>query len=289
MKRIVWLVALVACGDKKAPDHDNAPAKPANDACGKKLDGFEPWFASLEAEKRSYEIDFGYTLQSIDREPAPVPKHSDAVEITATKTSVFDVSEHNHAEVKDGPITERLVAIHGMKASADEFQPAPDDLLRIDVDQQAPWSAVSTVIDAAAKAGYKQVVFAFTAKSKLVPPPGVDDTTKTEQAAREATDKLDALAKQCKKYEHAMMHMQDPKLSAADDAAKHAKEVAASFVECKCVPDPDEVKKQLWIDARWHQARPRVGVTIDPATVKIDLPPKTPWSEAHVKILAVAK
>jgi hypothetical protein len=60
---------------------------------------------------------------------------------------------------------------------------------------------------------------------------------------------------------------------------------------CNCAADPDELRKLAWIDARWHQAVPRVGVVLqlDPAaTTTITLPPKTPWSEASAKLLAAA-
>ena len=296
MTRAALLLALaVGCDKKPAPAPTATAAPAANAACTSKLEGFEPWLAKLEVENRSHELDFGYKLQVIDREPMPVPTHIDSVEITKTRISVFDVSEHDHAAGSLGEhptqkaIAERLAKIHDMKAGPDEFEPAPDDLLRIDVDQAAAWGDVASVIDGATKAGYAHVVFGFTATSKLAQPPGVDATTDTDKAASDASDKLDALHKQCKAYERAAMHSPARDLSPTADAEKHAKEIVAALGTCNCTPDPDELRKFAWIDAHWHQARPRVGVTLPldaAATTTIELPTKTPWSEAHAKLLA---
>ncbi|HEY0252979.1 MAG TPA: hypothetical protein VGC41_15695, partial [Kofleriaceae bacterium] len=212
-----------------------------------------------------------------------------------TATRVFDISEHDHGHdlLGDKPtakaLADRIVAIHGMKASADAIDPAPDDLLRIDVDPDATWGAVVRAFDAATSAGYKQVVFGFTATPTLAQPPGVPAATDTVKAAQDASDKLDALQKECKAYEHASMHMPAQGLSPADDAASYASAIASSLVTCNCSPDPDEVQKLMWMDARWHQAKPRVGVTLplDPAaTATIAQPAKMPWSEAHAKLVA---
>ena len=297
MNRTVLLLALAATGCDKKPAPEAAPAtaaKTANAACTAKLKDLEPWFAKLEVENRSHELDFGYVLQVIDREPMPVPTHIDSVEITKNRISVFDVSEHDHAAGSLGEhptqkaIADRLAKIHDMKAGPDELEPAPDDLLRIDVDHAAMWGDVASVIDAATKAGYAHVVFGFTATSKLVQPLGVETTTDTDKAASDASDRLDVLRKQCKAYDRARMHSPARDLSPTADAEKLAKEVVDALGTCNCTPDPDELRKVAWIDAHWHQARPRVGVTLPldaTATTTIALPAKTPWSEAHAKLL----
>jgi len=295
-RAVVVLVLAVASCDKKLASGSAPAATPAADAaCTAKVQAFEPWFAKLKVETRSFELDFGYKLQVIDREPMPVSSHIDAVEIRKAGIAVFDVSEHDHANnglgdhPTDKAIADRLVTIRAMKAGPDEFEPAPDDLLRIDVDPEATWGDVVHVIDAATKAGYARALIPFTATTKLAQPPGVEPTTNTIQAATAASDKLDALGKQCKAYERAVMHMPARDLSPADDAARYAKQVAGALIECNCSPDPDELRKLMWMDAHWHQARPRVGVTLPldaAAATTIALPAKTPWSEAHAQLLA---
>ena len=298
--RIAYVACVLAACDKKpAPptsgDHANPAdtAVVASPACAAKVKDLEPWLAKLELETKSHELDFGYTLQVIDREPMPVEKHVDAVEIKKTSIGAWDISEGNHVDSKlpahatPKQLAEFLTKMHDQKAPADAFEPAPDDLLRVDVDREAPWADVTHVIDAATTAGYQRVVFAFTATPKLAPPPGVDDTTKTADAAKAAGDKLEALGTSCKPLGRVPLH-HHRNLAAAEDAAAYAKETAAALLECGCAPDPDELRKLVWIDARWHQAVPRVGVVLQldgAATTTIALPAKTPWSEAHAKLL----
>lgn len=279
LNRILPVLLIAGCGKSAAPD---------NSGCEAQVKGLAPWLASLELERRSQEIDFGYKLQVIARDPMPVTTHVDNVEITADRTRVFDISEHDHATSHPGTVAERLAAIRAMKAGPDEFEPSPDDLLRIDVDQQAPWSAVVEVVDAATKAGYARVVFGFTATPTVARPAAMPASVATEQAAREASDKLEAVQNQCKAYARAAMHVPARGLSPAEDAAAHGKQLVAALLECKCTPDPEELRRLMWLDTRWHQAKPRVGVTIalDAAAPSIALPATTPWSEAHAKILA---
>lgn len=294
--RIAYLACLlVGCGKAKPADKqvaDKAGAHAADPACAAKVKDLEPWLAKLRLETTSHEIDFGPKLQLVDRDPMPVPTHVDAVEIGKASIRGWDISQHDHAS-NDIPehatpkqLAEFLAKIHGQKASADEFEPASDDLLRIDVDREASWGDVTHVIDAATAAGYHSAVFAFTATSKLAPPPGVDDTTKTVAAAEAASDQLQALDKRCKPLRRASSYHRSK--IATEDAAAYAKDIAAELLECNCAVDPGELRKLAWIDSRWHQAVPRVGVVValdGSATTTITLPAKTPWSEAHAKLL----
>jgi hypothetical protein len=82
-----------------------------------------------------------------------------------------------------------------------------------------------------------------------------------------------------------------PQKSRADDAAAIAKATGAALLECNCAVDLDEVRALEWQDKRWHQARVRVGVAVQlagDATTQIALPARTPWSEAHKKLLEAA-
>lgn len=301
--RLVYVACmLVACGKSQPADPPSAinpsaaakPARPADAACVAKVKDLEPWLAKLDVEKKSYEVDMGPKLQLIDREPVPVPTHVDAVEIRAKSIAAWDIGEHDHASTRlaehatPKQLSEFLTQMHDQKASADAFEPASDDLLRIDVDRDAPWGDVARVLDAATRAGYKRATFAFTATSKLVAPPGVDDKTQTAAAAKAASDQLEALGTRCKQLgDVPLHHTRNPE--PASDASALAKETASAVLACNCAADPDELRRLAWVDARWHQAVPRVGVelALDPAaTTTIALPAKTPWSEAHAKLLS---
>ena len=97
--RIAYLACLlVACGKAKPADKVAAKAGTAaiaDAACAAKVKDLEPWLAKLDLEKKSYEIDMGPKLLLLDREPAPVPTHIDAVEIR--KTSIYGGFGVTHA------------------------------------------------------------------------------------------------------------------------------------------------------------------------------------------------
>jgi hypothetical protein len=290
---------LVGCGKAKPADNqvaDKAVVEKhvsADPACAAKVKDLEPWLAKLQLETKSHEIDFGPKLLVIDREPQPVAQHVDAVEIRKASIRAWDIGEHDHASsnlpehATPKQLADFMMKTHDAKASADAFEPASDDLLRIDIDRDAAWADVTHVIDAATTAGYQHAVLAFTATSKLAPPAGVDDTTKTDAAAKAASDQLEALGSRCKPLGSVGLRHHRSQV-AAEDAAALAKESAAAVLECSCAVDPDELRKLAWIDARWHQAVPRVGVTLDltGATTTLALPAKTPWSEAYAQVLA---
>jgi hypothetical protein len=298
-RRLAYAVCLIVACDKKATDpskHETEVSDTvvaASPACTAKVKELEPWLAKLAVETKSHEVDFGYKLQVIDREPMPVEKHVDDVEMTKTSIGAWDVSQGNHVDSKlpdhatQAQLTGFLTRMHDQKATADVFEPESDDLLRVDVDRETPWGDVTHVIDAATKAGYQRVVFAFTATSKLARPPGVEDTTKSADAEQAASDQLEALGKTCKPLHRVSMPHHHGQVVA--DAAAYAKETAAALLACGCVPDPDELRKLAWIDARWHQAVPRVGVVLElagTAATTITQPAKTPWSEAYAQVLA---
>ena len=72
----------------------------------------------------------------------------------------------------------------------DEAGAAPTDQLRINIDEKAAWSDVGLAVDAAAKAGYTEALFAFGAKSKLTAPAGVPDFMTSADAASQANKAL---------------------------------------------------------------------------------------------------
>ncbi|HSD85983.1 MAG TPA: hypothetical protein VLB44_00655 [Kofleriaceae bacterium] len=300
-KTLLAVCILVACGkgDKKQDDGKGSAAAPAvpgdaaaaatpDPACAAKVKDFEGWLTSLELERSSYEIDFGYRLQVIGRAPSPVEQKIDAVEITPSSIEAFDASESNHAESKLGKnpaqkaLLERLTTIHGMANDA-------PDRVRIDVDEKAPWGDVARVADAAQKAGYKEAVLAFTATSKLTPPAGVEAWTSKQEEVDAASKRIEEMQKQCKAWDSAILtHV--PKPSREDNAKANASEIAAALVKCNCAVDLDEVRTQMFKEARWHQAVPRVGVLVQLADggTTINQPAKTLWSDAHKKLLDAA-
>jgi hypothetical protein len=301
MKRpIACLLCLAVACDKKPADAPKEldPAKPAtgvsaSPSCGAKLEALEPWLAKLDIETKSHEIDFGPKLQVIDREPMPVEQRVDAVEIRKSSIRAWDINQHDHAETSlpenatPKQLADFLTKMHDQKASDAEFLPASDDLVRVDVDREAKWGDVTHVIDAATKAGYHRAVFAFTATSKLTPPAGIDDATKTEAAAKTASDRLETLGTNCKPLGRLTLR-HHPSTNDLEDAAAIARETTAALRACNCAADPDELRKLKWIDARWHQAVARVGVEIQldaAAPTTIVLSAKTAWSEAHAALL----
>lgn len=280
MKRIAFLLAVGGCGkaeEKKTPNETAqkpvaADAKPASDpACAAKAKELEPWIAQLDAEERSHEVDFVYQLVVIDRGAASVEQKIDNVYITPTAIEAFDESEANRADTKLGKnpaqkaVAERIATIKGM---------GQGERLRVDVDEGATWGDVTRTLDAAVAAGYQEALFAFTAKSTLEPPPGVEPYTTSMEVFDQAGDRLEALGETCRglgKY-----------TSQPDD-------VAEALVGCNCAADPEEVRALLWKRSRWHQARPRVGVVVAlGGGTSIEQPKATPWSQAHARLVELA-
>lgn len=280
MKRVVMLLAAAACGnaeEKKTPEE--ATAKPvagdakaaADPGCAAKAKELEPWLAQLAGEERSHEVDFGYKLVVIDRGAASVEQRIDNVYITPTAIEAFDESEANRADTKLGKhpsqkaVVERVATIKGMGEGV---------RLRVDVDEGARWGDVTRTVDAAVAAGYQEALFAFTARSRLEPPLGVEPYTTSTELFDQAGDRLEALGTTCSglgKY--------------TSDPAR----VSAALAGCNCAADPEEVRALLWKRSRWHQARPRVGVVValGGGTV-VEQPTATPWSEGHAKLLELA-
>lgn len=306
MKHWAALVLIAACGKGSKSDDQpvgvahlrhEEPAKgsavvlpPAtyDEACAAKLKDFTPWLTALELERSSYEIDFMYKLQKIDRAPLPVPQKIDAVEITASHIEAFDATEANHADSKLGEkptqkaLEDRLKAIHDM---ADETP----DRLRADIDEKATWNNVARVMDAAAKAGYKQVVFAFTATSRLAIPPGDNEWTMTREDVDAASKELEEMQKKCPAWDRAIFrHVPNP--DEVVDAKNWATEITEAFEKCNCAVSVDDAKVQLFKEARWLQAVPRVGVVVQLADTgaTVTSPGKALWSDAHKALLAAA-
>jgi hypothetical protein len=295
--KLLLAVCLAACGNKAAdaPKSDKPSHADVDPACSAKVKALEPWLAALELEKKSYEI--GTLLPVLDRSPMPVPRESDAIEVRKGAIYAWDISEHDHASSKleDNPTQAQLVAFltktRAKLAVGDEYDPAPDDVVRIDVMSDANWGDVVRVIDAATKAGYARAVFPFGATSKVAQPPGVEAQTMTEDAAQKVRDKLDVLQKQCQPWRVVAGNHKPNKKDPVADAAAYAKEVSAALTECNCAANPDEVRALTWADIRWHQASPRVGITIalgGNPTQKVSVPAKTLWPEAAAKLVEVA-
>jgi hypothetical protein len=284
VKRVAVLIALAACGksgEKKAADEPSADAKPkvapidaapaTDPACAQKAKDLEPWIAQLNVEEASFEIDFVYTLVAIDRGAANVEQQIDNVFITPTQIEAFDATESNRADTKLGEkpaqdaVVARLAAIKGM---------GDGTRLRVDVDGAATWGDVTRTLDAAVAAGYTEAVFAFTATSRVAQPPGVEPYTTSIEVFDAARARLDALGETCKGLGRYTTQPDD---------------VVESLLGCNCAADPDEVRKLLWVQSRWGQARPRVGVTVAlGAGTTIEQPAATPWSEAHAKLVEAA-
>jgi hypothetical protein len=286
MKRFAVLTLLVACGKAeekaggppttvgRAATPDAAAVAAGGDpSCVARVKELEPFLVQLRLEEDSHEIDFVYTLVVLDRPAAKVEQAIDNVFVTTTAIEPFDETETNRADTKldNAPsqkaVVDRIAAIKSM---------GQGDRIRIDVDERARWGDVARTVDAAVAAGYKEASFAFTARSTLAAPAGVEDRTTSVEVFDAAGARLDELGKTCEglnKY--------------SGDAA----EIAAALVACNCAADPDEIRVLRWTLARWGQARPRVGVVVQlggVGTQKVEQPKDTPWSAAHAKLLEVA-
>lgn len=242
---VLVLGALAACGkaDNEQPKPADKPpevhkplAKPDDKVpdpqCAAKAKELESWLEQFGVETASYEVDFGYVLPVIDRAPSPVEQKVDVVMIAAKSIQAFDVSEHNHVGnnlATPKLVAEKLAKLHGMAAGPDERDAGPNDQLRVDVDKDATWGSVVGVIDAAQKAGYTDVVFAFTATSKVPQPAGVEPWSTKEEQIKLASDALEAMRKQCKQWGSALFRHTWQK-SKTEDAKALAREVAAAFV-----------------------------------------------------------
>ena len=306
--RGVCVVCVVGCGKgskQEAPSTGSAAtgatgssakaatgsaAKAPDPECSAKVKELAPWLESFELERSSYEIDFGYKLQPIDRAPMPVEQKIDALEIKPTGMQAFDATESNHADTKLDPnpspkaVEERLATIHGMPNDK-------PDRIRIDVDQKALWKDVVRAVQAAEKAGYKQAVFGFTGTSKLAVPAGLEPWTTKREDVDAAGKKLEEMHKQCEAWGHALF-VHKFLDSEIDNAKAMASEVAAAIEKCSCAVNIDDMKTQLFKEARWHQAVPRVPVEIaigeGDKSIEVVAPGKAPWSEAHAKLVEAA-
>ena len=270
------LLVLVACkSDKPAGGRVEEKTKPVeakatDPACAAKAKELEQWLTQLQDETSSYEINFGWKPVVIDRAPAKVTQQADYLVITPKTVSAYDHSESNHVDNNIGPnadekkVKERLTTTFGMKGAKDG-----DDILRIDVDEATPWSEVQKLVDGATQVGYKKVVFAFEATSKVAQPAGVPAKIEDSAMTDEAGKRLDEFRKLCSGWGYS------------------ASSMATALVACNCKVDPDEVRAVMWKKEKWHQAHSRVGVEVPIANDgdAIALAGTTPWSEAHKQFL----
>lgn len=271
---------------------EGSPAK-ADPACAAKVKALEPWLAQLGIETASHEIDWGYKLAKIDRPPIPLSRHSDWIaigkELQAYDSTVHETTGSDKPLAKNAKaLVEKLKQMHDTPASPDDKDAPPNDQLRFSVDEKAPWSDVVLVANAAARAGYTEALFAFTATSTLTPPAGLPDLTTSEDDASKANHALEALREKCKPWDRAVLrHTWNP--DRAQNATAEAHETAAALIECNCAVDPDEVKNLSWQTSRWHQAVARTAIVVKlggEGATAITQPGKTPWSEALTKLVA---
>lgn len=300
-RTLIALALLVGC---KSDDKKPAPAPPTDDKpvvtspeCAAKVKALAPWLEQLEIEQASHEVDFGYSLQVIDRPPVPQPRKIDVVMIQEKSFDGYDLNGKEHARIelsatptpKDLETT--LAAMFATKPDPAEKDLPPPDLVRIDVDPAATWGNVVRVVDAATKAGYTRALFAFTATSTLEPPIGAALKITDDEAISKANRRLEEIReKECKAWGRAVMrHEWNPDRAA--NARAVAKEASDAIAACNCAADPDEVRVLKWIDSHWHQAKIRVPVIVSlagPSPIEIPIAARTPWSEAHVQLVAAA-
>lgn len=293
-RTLIALALLAACG-KSEPKSD--PPKTTDDAaeCAAKVKELAPWLEKLEIEQASHEIDFGYTLQVIDRAPVPLPRKIDVMIVQEKKLDGYDLRGTEHERLDFGgdlPAPEvveaTLAAMFATKPDPTDKSLPPPDLLRIDVAPLAHWSDVVHVVDAAAKAGYARVLFAFTATSKLEPPLGVaSKITDADEISRAGKRMEEMRDTQCTPWDRAVMrHEWNPDRAA--NARAIAKETADAIAACNCAADPNEVRVLKWIDSHWHQATIRTSVIVSlvgTSAVEVTNGDWTAWAKAHENLL----
>lgn len=299
-RSLIALALVAACSKSEPPDPP--PVKPAEPtgpdaACAAKIAKLAPWLEQLELEKASHEIDFGYSLQVIDRTPLPVLRKIDALIVKEKSFDGYDLNgtEHERIEIDDVPmqtaLEAKLAQMFATKPDTTDKRRPPPDLLRIDVAPSATWGNVVRVVDAAVKAGYTRAMFAFTATSKLDAPLGVlSKITDPEEISRANRRMEEMREKQCTPWDRALLrHVWNPDQEA--NARAVAKATSDAIAACNCAADPDEVRVLKWKDSHWHQATIRVPVVVSlvgASPTVLTASPKTPWSEAHVKIVGAA-
>jgi hypothetical protein len=298
-RSLIALALLIGC--KSDPKTEPPPTPPKGSAdievetspeCAAKVAELGPWLEKLELEQASHEIDFGYSLQVIDRAPAPLPRRIDIVMIEDKELNAFDANESNYAQSTfEGAPTQKMLddkLALMFAAKATDKPEAPDDTVRIDVDPKARWGDVVRVVDAATKAGYQRAMIAFTATSKLEPPLGAKPSYSDAEELSKANRRMEEIREtQCKEWDRAVMRHTWTADRAANARAV-AKETADAIAACNCAANPEEVRALKWIDAHWHQATIRVPILVQlgPKGNEIALPAATPWSDAHAQVLA---
>lgn len=297
-RTLIALALLASCkSDVSDPKPVKKPPEPTIETspeCAAKVKELAPYLEQLEMEQASHEIDFGYTLQVIDRPALPIATRKiDAVEIKEKAIAAFDASESDHANgtLADTPtqkaLEDKLAQMFATKPDPADKSFSSGDLLRIDVDTKATWGDVVRVADAATKAGYSTAVFGFTATSKLAAPMGAALKITDAEAIAKANRRMEEIRETtCKAWDRAVMHHEWTADRAAN-ARANAKETADAIAACNCAADPDEVRLLKWIDSHWYQATIRVPVTIQlgASGTPIAQPKGTPWSDAHKAIL----
>ncbi len=308
---LLVLVAAAACGGKKGDDPaakpaatgataqvaaDAAPSAP-EPQCAAKVKDLEQWMTTMAGEGR-LELDFGYKLVAADVPPHPLDDLDD-VEVTPKSTGTYDETEKSHDydaahrldfPVKPVELHDRLAKTFALHHAADDANAGPDDSLRVDVDEAAPWSAVVTLASAAASAGYTRLVFVFTAKSALSPPP---PSAQSAAIAKDWMEAQETVEKPCKDIEHAFFsHVPKPKR--ADEALAIAHELPAAVLKCNCAADLAALKELWWAqESRPGPGKLRTSVTIelprgDMGAPGLALPKATTWSDAAPKIIEAA-
>jgi hypothetical protein len=303
-RSLIALALVIGCG-KSEPTREKNDPPPKNDddkvetspECAVKVAALASWLEKLELEQASHEIDFGYALQVIDREPVPLPRKTDVLIVKEKGFDGWDLQGDKMERLSiDGDVSRAdleaaVAAMIATKPDPADKELPPGDQIRFDIAPGALWSRVVRAVDAATKAGYTRALFAFTATSKLEVPLGVKPTYSDHREMEKASRRMEEIReKQCKPWDRAVMrHEWNPDREANARAA--AKETADAIAACNCAADPDEVRVLKWIDAHWHQATIRVPVVVQLAgtTAKtITLGLGVPWSEAHVQLLEAA-
>jgi hypothetical protein len=162
------------------------------------------------------------------------------------------------------------------------------DQLALLIDDDVPWQDIVEVARGASGVGVEKIVFVFGAKPAVEPPPRHkidDDLDRAEKEpggrAQRYADIGKSLIDSCIPLSKAFGKVA---FSDADRETQLIKAVTPALLECDCKIDMMALRSWLY---RVLSSKPVVFMDVaisDASPNKIELPPETPWREAHKKL-----
>jgi hypothetical protein len=176
-----------------------------------------------------------------------------------------------------------------LRYSVSQFgQRVKTDQVALLIEGDVTWEDVVGATNAAMNAGIEKVVFVFAAKPAVEPPP----RTKIDDDLDKAGKEIGARAQRMAEIGKVLIEPCIPLAKAfgkvafsdADRETQLIKAVTPALLECDCKIDMPALRSWLY---RVVASKPLavIDVIVSPASPnRIELPPETPWREAHKKL-----